>query len=140
VAGYLDRIGAGKILINAEPLSYDYVPEELVGRDEQLQQMAGIFQQINDHRISCRVAITGNVGCGKTVLSHVFSRDLQRHLGEERALKLVHVNCRNFPPNHRFYSVLSHILTLGTRSAVLVAARCCNQYASNCKEEMNTCY
>jgi len=108
VAGYLDRIVAGKILINAEPLSYDYVPEELVGRDEQLQQMAGIFQQINDHRISCRVAITGNVGCGKTVLSHVFSRDLQRHLGEDRALKLVHVNCRNFPSKSQ---VLQRIVT-----------------------------
>ncbi|MBT4058935.1 MAG: AAA family ATPase [Euryarchaeota archaeon] len=108
VAGYLDRIGAGKILIDAGPLSYDYIPDVIVGRDEELGQLAGIFQQIEDHTISCRVAITGNVGSGKTVLSHVFSRDLQRHLGDRRELKLVHVNCRNHPSKTQ---VLQHIVT-----------------------------
>ncbi|MAE38380.1 MAG: hypothetical protein CL969_01940 [Euryarchaeota archaeon] len=97
VADYLDRIGAGLILDNAEPLSYDYMPDVLVGREDQLSQLAVIFQQIDDHTVSCRVAITGNVGCGKTVLSHVFSRDLQRYLGSKRDLKIVHVNCRNHP-------------------------------------------
>lgn len=97
VADYLDRIGAGLILDNAEPLSYDYMPDVLVGREDQLSQLAVIFQQIDDHKVSCRVAITGNVGCGKTVLSHVFSRDLQRYLGSKRDLKIVHVNCRNHP-------------------------------------------
>jgi cell division control protein 6 len=97
VTDYLDRIGAGLILDNAEPLSYDYMPDVLVGREEQLSQLAVIFQQIDDHTVSCRVAITGNVGCGKTVLSHVFSRDLQRYLGSKRDLKIVHVNCRNHP-------------------------------------------
>ena len=97
VTDYLDRIGAGLILDNAEPLSYDYMPDVLVGREDQLSQLAVIFQQIDDHTVSCRVAITGNVGCGKTVLSHVFSRDLQRYLGSKRDLKIVHVNCRNHP-------------------------------------------
>ena len=108
VTGYLDRIGAGLILANAEPLSYDYMPDVLVGREEQLSQLAAIFQQIDDHTVSCRVAITGNVGCGKTVLSHVFSRDLQRYLGSRRDLKVVHVNCRNHPSKSQ---VLQRIVT-----------------------------
>ncbi len=108
VTGYLDRIGAGLILSNAEPFSYDYVPDLIVGRDSQLNQLAAIFQQIDDHSVSCRVAITGNVGCGKTVLSHVFSRDLQRHLGSRRDFKIVHVNCRNHPSKSQ---VLQRIVT-----------------------------
>ena len=108
VTGYLDRIGAGLILSNAEPFSYDYVPDLIVGRDSQLSQLAAIFQQIDDHSVSCRVAITGNVGCGKTVLSHVFSRDLQRHLGSRRDFKIVHVNCRNHPSKSQ---VLQRIVT-----------------------------
>lgn len=108
VAGYLDRIGAGRVLINAEPLSFDYLPEEMVGRDDQLSALAGIFQQIDDPTVSCRVAITGNVGSGKTVMSHIFSRDLQRHLAGKREIKAVHVNCRNHPSKSQ---VLQRIVT-----------------------------
>ena len=108
VASYLDRIGAGKILLDPAPLSYDYIPDKLVGREEQLEHLAAIFQQINDHSVSCRAAITGNVGSGKTVLSHVFTRDLQRYLGSKRNIKLVHVNCRNHPSKSQ---VLQRIVT-----------------------------
>ncbi len=108
VSDYLNRIGAGKILTNAEPLSFDYVPDKLVGRDEQLQKMASMFHQISDHSASCQVALTGNVGSGKTALSHVFSRDLVRHLGSQRPVKVVHINCRNHPSKAQ---VLHRIVT-----------------------------
>ncbi len=108
MAGYLDRIGAGKILRDPEPLSFDYLPEELVGRDSELNTLAAIFQQIDDPRVSCRVAITGNVGSGKTTLSHIFARDLQRHLSGKRSIKSVYVNCRNHPSKSQ---VLQRIVT-----------------------------
>lgn len=112
VPSYLDRIGAGKILVDAAPLSFDYVPEELVARDEQLQQLASIFHQISDPSASCRVAVTGNVGSGKTAISHVFARDLVSHLGSRRSMKVVHVNCRNHPSKaqvlHRIVTSFDH--------------------------------
>ena len=38
---YLDRIGAGLIIAHPEMLDFDYVPEELVGRED-VQRGAGI--------------------------------------------------------------------------------------------------
>ena len=34
MSNYLDRIGAGFVLANPEGLDFDYMPDELVGRDE----------------------------------------------------------------------------------------------------------
>ena len=45
MAGYLDRIGAGKVLLDKAPLSYDWVPPSLIGRGEELGEMAAIFSQ-----------------------------------------------------------------------------------------------
>ena len=97
MTGYLDRIGAGKIIRDHAPLTFDHIPEELVGRNAELIELAAIFSGIEDRRVSCRAVITGQVGSGKTVLSHCFSKDLQRHLAGTRDIRPVHVNCRNHP-------------------------------------------
>lgn len=88
MAGYLDRIGAGKILLDRTPLSYDWIPSTLVGRDDALSQLASIFSQISNPSISCKSVVTGPVGSGKTVLTQVFSNDLKRHLDGKR--KIIH--------------------------------------------------
>ena len=36
MADYLDNIGAGKILVDRGPLSFDWTPPNLVGRDREL--------------------------------------------------------------------------------------------------------
>ena len=97
MAGYLDRIGAGKILLDRTPLSYDWIPSTLVGRDDALSQLASIFSQISNPSISCKSVVTGPVGSGKTVLTQVFSNDLKRHLDGKRKIIHTHVNCRNHP-------------------------------------------
>jgi cell division control protein 6 len=108
MAGYLDRIGAGLVLADAAPLSYDWIPSKLVGRDEEQQQLAGMFSTIGAAGSSCRAVITGNVGCGKTVLTKIFGDDLTRHLSAVRVIKNVHVNCRNHPSTSQ---VLQRIAT-----------------------------
>ena len=35
MAEYLDSIGAGKILVDRGPLSFDWTPQNLVGRDKE---------------------------------------------------------------------------------------------------------
>ncbi len=97
MAGYLDRIGAGKVLLDKGPLSYDWIPPALVGRDEELSDMASIFAQIENHDTSCRAVVMGPVGSGKTVLTQRFADDIQRHLDGRRRIVITHVNCRNHP-------------------------------------------
>ena len=108
MANYLNRIGAGLILADASPLSYDWVPPGLVGRDTEQEMLAGMFAAIATPGMSCRAVITGNVGSGKTVLSRTFAEDLRMHLAEMRRIQPVHVNCRNHPTNAQ---VLQRIAT-----------------------------
>jgi cell division control protein 6 len=97
MAEYLNRIGAGLILLDAAPLSYDWIPPEIVGREDEQAALAGMFAAIATPGVSCRAIITGNVGCGKTVLSRAFAEDVTRHLSAVRSVVPVHVNCRNHP-------------------------------------------
>ena len=40
---YLDRIGAGLIIAHPEMLDFDYVPDELVGREDVQRELASKF-------------------------------------------------------------------------------------------------
>ena len=97
MSGYLDRIGAGKVLVDREPFSFDWTPDKLVGRDEELTELASLFTHIENQNSSCRAVITGPVGSGKTVLTRRFGHDLLNHLEGRRKITLAHVNCRNHP-------------------------------------------
>ncbi len=96
MAEYLDRIGAGKILIDKDPFSFDWTPPEIVGRDNELNEMATIFHGIDGHNRSCKSVIIGPVGSGKTVLANTFSTKLREKLEGIRDIALAHVNCRNY--------------------------------------------
>ena len=97
MADYLDRIGAGKILIDKDPFSFDWTPPEIVGRDNELNEMATIFHGIDGHNRSCKSVIIGPVGSGKTVLANTFSTKLREKLEGVRDIALAHINCRNYP-------------------------------------------
>lgn len=97
MGSYIDRIGAGKVLLTREPLSFDWTPPELVGRENELSQLASMFLGIEGHNVSCRAIITGNVGSGKTVLTRRFYLDLASRLEGKRRVTPAHVNCRNHP-------------------------------------------
>ena len=96
MADYLDRIGAGKILIDKDPFSFDWVPPRIVGRDEELNEMATMYYGIDGHNISCKSVIIGPVGSGKTVLANTFSKKLREKLESVRDISLAHINCRNY--------------------------------------------
>ena len=97
MADYLDRIGAGKVLVSKEPLSYDWTPSELVGREGELSELASMFFGIENHNVSCRAVVTGNVGSGKTVLTRRFCMDISSKLEGRRKVTTAHVNCRSHP-------------------------------------------
>ena len=108
MADYLDRIGAGLIIAHPERLDFDFVPEELVGREEIQRELASRFSNVATPEGAARAVITGPVGSGKTVLAKTFCRDLQRHLSGKRELKVAHINCRNASTSMRVAQRILH--------------------------------
>jgi len=108
MVGYLDRIGAGLIIAHPEHLDFDFVPEELVGREDIQRELASKFSNVATPEGAARAVITGPVGSGKTVLAKTFCRDLQRHLSGKRELKVAHINCRNASTSMRVAQRILH--------------------------------
>jgi cell division control protein 6 len=113
MSDYLDRIGAGFIISNPEALDFDFVPNEIVGRENIQSELANKFTSIDRHDSSCRAIITGPVGSGKTVLAKTFCRDLQRHLVNKREIMIAHVNCRNASTSTRVVQRILHEIDPG---------------------------
>ena len=61
MAEYLDRIGAGKVLVDRSPLSFDWTPPNLVGRDRELSSLASMFMGIGSEGVSGRAVVIGHV-------------------------------------------------------------------------------
>ena len=57
MAEYLNRIGAGLILLDAAPLSYDWIPPNVVGRQDEQELLAAMFANIGTPGVSCRAVI-----------------------------------------------------------------------------------
>ena len=113
MADYLDRIGEGLILVSKEPLSYDWTPPELVGREEELRELASMFLGIENHNVSCKAVVTGNVGSGKTVLTRRFCMDVSAKLEGRRKIAVAHVNCRNHPSSSQVLQQIALSLDSG---------------------------
>lgn len=63
-----DELLSSSVIKNLNALDFDYVPEELINRDEQLRFLAQMFKPL----LSCvpqNVIIKGPVGTGKTVIA-----------------------------------------------------------------------
>ena len=110
---YLDRIGAGYVIHDPEPLDFDYVPQQIVCREQYQSQLAARFASLDRPESSCRAVITGPVGSGKTVLVKTFCRDLQRHLVNRRTINIAHVNCRNASTSTRVVQRILHAIDPG---------------------------
>jgi cell division control protein 6 len=83
------------ILAHPEVFGFDYIPDELVGRDHAQKELAIMFAGLSHPEGTGRAVVTGPVGSGKTALVKRFCVDMTRHLSNTRSVKSVHVNCRN---------------------------------------------
>ncbi len=90
-----DAFKKSTVFKDQKKLDFDYVPKEIVHRDDHLQKLASIFKPVVTSNVSQNVLITGSVGTGKTVMSKKFCKDFKEYstnLG--KPLETVHVNCR----------------------------------------------
>lgn len=76
-------------------LHFDFVPDELPHREEDMRRMAVAMRSILTAGTPQTVLVRGSVGTGKTTLSKRFCKDM-RTIANDRdvALATVHVNCR----------------------------------------------
>ena len=89
-----DEMFSSSVIKNINVLDFDYVPEELPHRDEQLRYLAQMFKPIISD-IAQNVVIKGPVGTGKTVIVKKFCRKLvQLARKQAKIIEYVHINCR----------------------------------------------
>jgi len=76
-------------------LSFDYVPDELMYREDEARNLVNMLRPVMKKGLSQNLLITGTVGTGKTALAKRFCTDFQE-IASERKLNLqyIHVNCR----------------------------------------------
>ena len=83
------------IIKDGMKLSFDYVPEKLVGREKQMEMLSLIFRSVIDDGRSETAYITGSVGTGKTSTVRRFCIDMAAYAAKNGiGLDYVHINCR----------------------------------------------
>lgn len=89
-----DELLSSSVIKNLNALDFDYVPEELINRDEQLRFLAQMFKPL----LSCvpqNVIIKGPVGTGKTVIAKKFCSSIVNIARKQgKIIEYVHINCR----------------------------------------------
>lgn len=89
-----DELMSSSVIKNLNTLDFDYVPEEIIHRDEQLRFLAQMFKPLLS-RVPQNVVIKGPVGTGKTVIAKKFCSSLINLARKQgKIIEYVHINCR----------------------------------------------
>ena len=89
-----DELLSSSVIKDLHILDFDYVPEELPHRTEQLRRFSQLFKPLLS-RIAQNAMIQGPVGTGKTVLAKKFCDSLVSVARKQgKIIEYVHINCR----------------------------------------------
>jgi cell division control protein 6 len=89
-----DEMLSSSVIKNMNTLDFDYVPEELIHREEQLRFLAQMFKPTLSF-IPQNVIINGSVGTGKTAIAKKFCKSLVNIARKKgKIIEYVHINCR----------------------------------------------
>ncbi|MFW6048016.1 MAG: Cdc6/Cdc18 family protein [Candidatus Natronoplasma sp.] len=85
----------GRVIKDQEKLSFDFIPDELPNREEEMQNLFGLYRGIVSSNVSQNVLIHGPVGTGKTVTAKRFCMDFEDWAKDkDQNIDSVFVNCR----------------------------------------------
>jgi cell division control protein 6 len=102
----------GQLIINDEPLSPEFIPSHLPGRESELSVLIRVFEPILEKpmKVSQNALIRGRIGTGKTVLVQRFGRDFEK-IAREKGINFyfIAVNCRQFKGSS--FMILKHVIT-----------------------------
>lgn len=89
-----DELMSSSVIKNLDTLDFDYIPEEIPHRDEQLRFLSQMFKPLMSG-ISQNVVIRGPVGTGKTLIAKKFCNSLVSIARKQgKLIEYVHINCR----------------------------------------------
>jgi len=89
-----DELAGPSVFKEVNKLNFDYIPDELPNREEQLRKLARIFGQILKSNVSENVLIKGSVGTGKTVISKKFCEDFVKYAEQySKTIETIRINC-----------------------------------------------
>jgi len=95
MSSLFDDVTRSRIFAKQAALSFDYIPQKLPYRDEELKKLANLFYQVLEQPVSQNVLITGTVGTGKTVATKYFCTEFKEYArGLNKLVEYVHINCR----------------------------------------------
>lgn len=90
-----EEMGGPTVFRDESTLGFDYVPDDLPGRQDEFRDLARLFKPVVSSGSSAHALVQGPVGSGKTALSQRFARGLEKTAAQEDVgLTHVHVNCR----------------------------------------------
>lgn len=91
----------GKIIKDQEKLSFDFVPDELPNRDEQIKKLFGLYKGVVNSSVSQNILLFGPVGTGKTVTAKRFCMDFEDWAEDKgQSIDYVFVNCKKRKNNN----------------------------------------
>ena len=83
------------IIRDGAKLSFDYVPNKLIGREKQMDMLSLIFRSVILDGRSETAYITGSVGTGKTSTVKRFCMEMAKYgLNNNIGVDCIHINCR----------------------------------------------
>lgn len=94
-----------ELIRNADVLEEDYTPNEILCRDDVLQQYTSVFKPIYKGRPPQNAFLYGDTGVGKTAATKYLRENLERDIerkneqlpdDEQITLNVVWINCENF--------------------------------------------
>jgi cell division control protein 6 len=89
-----DEILSSTIIKDPKALDFDYLPDEIIHRDEQLKFLSQMFKPLLSN-VSQNVVIKGPVGTGKTVIAKKFCGSITNIARKQgKIIEYVHINCR----------------------------------------------
>jgi len=89
-----DELFSSSVIKDLHALDFDYVPEELPHRAEQLRKLAQMFKPVLNN-IAQNAVIRGPVGTGKTAIAKKFCDSLVNIARKQgKIIEYVHINCR----------------------------------------------
>jgi len=87
---------SSSIIRDSNVLDFNYVPRNLVNREEQMHQLETIFRPLISDNRPCNAFLMGSVGTGKTVTAKKFCQDMKGYCAEKNIpIDTIYINCRN---------------------------------------------
>jgi len=89
-----DELFSSSVIRDLHTLDFDFVPEELPHRTEQLKKLAQLFKPLLSN-VSQNAVVRGPVGTGKSVITKKFCNSLVNVARKQaKIIEYVHINCR----------------------------------------------